>query len=133
MEVTLRDRLVRPYTHVHVRLVPETGSPIIEAIRERTDSDGKALFRIRSEFGQSVRFQIESNETTLNNPQTINFVAVPTGVPEAQSPSRVGERWLTANWNPGAGAGYYGGEVRTDGKFNLHHPDDKVHRVRQSS
>src|SRR5690625_5670660 len=36
MEVTLRDRLVRPYTHVHVRLVPETGSPLIEADRMST-------------------------------------------------------------------------------------------------
>jgi len=131
MEVTLRDRLERPYTHVHVRLVPETGSPIIEAIRERTDSDGKALFRIRSEFGQSVRFQIESNETTLNNPQTINFVAVPPGVPEAQSPSWVGERSFTANWNPVVGADYYEVEVSTDENFNFRHPDYNIHRVNQ--
>src|SRR5690625_1575535 len=131
VEVLLRDRLERPYTDVNVKLIPEIGRPSIEAIRERTDSEGKALFRIRNVNAQFVRFRIESNGTIFNRRQTINFTEVRPGVPEAQSPSWVGERSFTANWKPVEGADYYEVEVSTDENFNFRHPDYNIHRVNQ--
>src|SRR5690625_2609738 len=117
MEVTLRDRLERPYTDVNVKLIPEIGRPSIEAIRERTDSEGKALFRIRNVNAQFVRFRIESNGTIFNRRQTINFTEVRPGVPEAQSPSSVGTDSFYANWNRVDGADYYELDVSTNENF----------------
>jgi len=133
VEVTLRDRLLRPYSNINVQLVAEGGNPVIDVIRETTDSDGKALFRVRNSYSQYVTLRVRVFGTLLSGGQTINFVGVPPGVPEAQSPSSVSERSFTANWNPVVGADYYEVEVSTDDRFKSYHSDYKIHRVNHYS
>src|SRR5690625_4961191 len=89
VEVILRDRLVRAYSLINVQLVAEGGNPVIDVIRETTDSDCKALFRVRNSYSQYVTLRVRVFGTLLSGGQTINFVGVPPGVPEDRKSTRL--------------------------------------------
>ena len=114
IEVIARDQFNDRFTNLRVDLNAESGSSDIEPIRNTTNDDGSAIFRVSNTIPESVIYRAEGLETRINDQVTVNFIPV---APVALAASIVQTRTFTANWEVVEGAGHYLIDVSEDEAF----------------
>lgn len=104
IEVITRDQFNEPFTNLTIELIPGTGRSTIEPIRNTTNNDGSAIFRVTNNIPESVTFRAEGLGTRISDEITINFIPI---APVALSATNVENRSFTANWELVEGSEYY--------------------------
>lgn len=121
--VTTRDEDGDALQGARVVLDDLNGSSVINDSEIITDSDGKAVFKVRSETPQIVNYRISAEDIEFPDNISVGFIPI---APVALSASEVQTREFQANWEIVDGADSYLIDVSTDSSFSsLVAPYDK--------
>lgn len=74
--VNARDEDNNPFSNLRFQLIADGGSSTVENVQRTTDSDGLAIFRVRSETAESVIYSARGLSTTILEKASIDFLGV---------------------------------------------------------
>jgi len=119
ISVVAQDEDGDPLEGVIIRLEAEDGTSTIEEVDNVTNSEGKAIFKVRSDIPGRVTFVAtairEGGNVEINERGIVEFIPV---APVALSAYDVSSNKFTANWELVDGASGYLLDVSSDSSFN---------------